>query len=159
MRHLVAALLLLSSLLAPSAQDTEAGEMWEGLVDEALQINIVARVLPPEEQPIVNIEESKLTIPGRPVAVRFVGENILVNATLTPYFIEKNRILLVAQGQVWFSEPQAEKTVKYLSSFKSMPVHLGEKIVFFPLGVPKDLSDSNLFNIELEIEIVPFNSD
>jgi hypothetical protein len=155
MRHLAPALLLFFSLLAPATQEQETGEALEGLIDEALRINIVARVLPPQEKPVINMEDSKLTIPGRPVAVRFVGENILINATLTPYLIGENRLLLVAQGQVWFSEPQAEKTVKYLSSLKSMSVRLGEKIVFFPLGVPRNVSESNAFNLELEIEIVP----
>ena len=41
---------------------------------------------------------------------------------------------------------------------KSIPISLGEKIVFFPLGVPRDFASSEFFNIALEIEVVPFKS-
>jgi hypothetical protein len=151
-------LLLLCSLIRVAAQADDSQQAVAAIMDEALRINIVARILPSNERPDFNIEKTRLTIPGRPVVVQFVGSNISINAILTPYLKEDGKIILVAQGQVWSSEPQAEKPVRYLSSLKSLPISLGEKILFFPLGIPRDAARSDVFNIALEIEIVPFEN-
>ena len=151
-------LFLVCSLLRGVAQEDASQEALQALMDEALRINIVARILPSSERPDFNIEKTRLTIPGRPVVVQFVGDNININAILTPYLKNDGKIILVAQGQVWSSEPQAEKAVRYLSSLKSLPISLGEKILFFPLGIPRDATRSDVFNIALEIEIVPFEN-
>ena len=158
MRHSLALFLLLTSLFPGRGQEGEAKETLRALMDEALRINIVARILPSDETTDFNVEKSRLTIPGRPVVVQFIGDNIIINAILTPYFKRDGKLVLVAQGQVWFSESKTESPVRYLSSFKSLPISLGEKILFFPLGVPPDLTQNNVFNIALEIEIVPFDS-
>ncbi len=158
MRQIFILSLLLLSIPRITGQEGESREMLKALMDEALRINIVARILPSDERWDFNVEESRLTIPGRPVVVQFVGDNIIINAILTPYLKEDGRIILVAQGQVWITEPQAEKSVRYSSSFESLPISLGEKIFFFPLGVPQDATQSDVFSIALEIEIVPFEN-
>lgn len=160
MRQIFTLSLILLSILRITGQEEETHEMLKALMDEALRINIVARILPSDERSNFNVEKSRLTIPGRPVVVQFMGDNIIINAILTPYLKEDGRIILVAQGQVWTTEtePQAEKPVRYLSSFKSLPISLGEKVFFFPLGVPQDVTRSDVFSIALEIEIVPFEN-
>ena len=150
--------LLLLPLLGIAAQEDTSEATLEALMDEALRINIVARILSAGERSDFNVENTRLTIPGRPVVVQFVGRNISINAILTPYLKEDGRIILVAQGQVWFSEPQAEKPVRYLSSLRSLPISLGEKILFFPLGIPQDITRTDIFNIALEIEILRFEN-
>lgn len=127
----------------------------QSLIDKALQLNITAKVLPPGHQPVWNSASKKVTIPGRSVAVRLVGENIRVEAVFTPYQEENGNMLLLAQGQVWFSEVQGEKT-RYLTTFQSIPVSWGEKILFFPLGVASGLGDQKTFTIRLEVEILPY---
>ena len=156
--------LVFLSSTAVWAQDQSLETALKGLLDDALQINIVARMLPPNDMKISQLDSSmQLTIPGRSVAVSFVGENIIINASLTPYLLNNGNLVLVTQGQVWFSDPVAEDTaenvVEYLSSFQSIPVTLGEKIFFFPLGIPDDMTSSQSFNIALEIQIVPFSSE
>ena len=156
MRQIASLTLLLLSLTRITGQESDSQETLRALMDEALRINIVARILPSDERSNFNVEKSRLTIPGRPVVVQFMGSNISINAILTPYLKEDGKIILVAQGQVWTSEP--DKPVRYLSSLKSLPISLGEKIFFFPLGIPQDVTQSDVFNIALEIEIVPFEN-
>lgn len=134
-----------------SLQDT-----LKDLFDHALRINIVARVVPEGAEPILNVERSQLTLPGHSVSVRFDGSNIRVRANLTPYLQEDGKLMLVAQGEVWVAEPtSAAKAVRYLSSIKSLPVSLGEKVFFYPLGLPETVQGTNRFNLALEIQIVP----
>jgi len=154
MRQTATLLLLFLSLLRITGQEGQSRETLKALMDEALRINIVVRILPSDDASNFNVEKSRLTIPGRPVALQFIGDNVIINAILTPYLKQDGKLILVAQGQVWFSEPKADKPVRYLSSFKSLPISLGEKILFFPLGVPQDLTQGNVFSIALEIEIV-----
>ena len=151
--------ILLLTLLVSSlySEDVDLESAIRTLLDNALMINIEARILPPDKEPIWNTKSSELTIPGRSVAVKLVGENIRVYAIFTPYNLENGNILLVAQGQVWLSDTP-EKEVKYLSTFRSIPITLGEKVLFFPLGFSDKLANKKHFNIELEIQIVPYKS-
>jgi hypothetical protein len=130
-------------------------EDLESLIDEALQLQITAKVLPPDQQPVWNSRSKKVTIPGRSVAVRLVGDNIRIDVVFTPYQEEGGTLLLVAQGQVWFSEAPDAKTT-YLTTIQSIPVSWGEKVLFFPLGLSSELSKASTFNIQLEVEIYPY---
>jgi hypothetical protein len=122
-----------------------------------LDINIAARVSEAGEKAIWTVESSELTIPGRSVNVKLVGKNILVVASFTPYLKESGEIILVAQGQVWISSPVADE-IKYLTTLKNIPITLGEKVLFFPLGVRNlEQEGKNLYNIELEIRVLPFS--
>jgi len=150
------------AVLAPAAGaqtgDLESlfkDESLQSLIDKALQLNITAKVLPPDRAPVWNSASKKVTIPGRSVAVRLVGENIRVEAVFTPYQEENGHMLLLAQGQVWLSEVKGEKT-RYLTTFQSIPVSWGEKVLFFPLGVSQGLGDQETFSIRLEVEILPY---
>ena len=157
-RSLGIALLFLAALGA-SGQDADTFQLQ---IDDALQINIGYRILSLGEEPVF-FEDSRETtrIPtfsGNPVTVWLKGTNIIIQATLTPYYSEDGRLLLVAQGQVWYSEPSVENEVKILSSYKSIDMALGEKVFFYPLGIPRELKNSELFNIALEIEVVAYES-
>ena len=70
-------LLLIVGAASLAAEDLSLNDL-EGLLDEALQLNITAKVLPPNDQPVYDVRTSKLTIPGRPIAVKMVGENRFV---------------------------------------------------------------------------------
>jgi hypothetical protein len=130
-------------------------EDLESLIDEALQLQITAKVLPPDQQPVWNSQSQKVTIPGRSVAVRLVGDNIRIDVVFTPYQEQEGTLLLVAQGQVWFSEAPDAKTT-YLTTIQSIPVSWGEKVLFFPLGLSNELAEVSTFNIQLEVEIYPY---
>jgi hypothetical protein len=88
--------------------------------------------------------------------VRLDGENVRIYLICTPYLQDDGDVLLLAQGQVWFTEP-LDKENRYFSTFYSIPVSFGEKVLFFPLGLSDaDAQQKNHFNIELEIKIVPY---
>ncbi len=150
------------SLLAVLEVSAEEADTLKFQVDEALQINISYRILPLDTKTTFQDDSSELmkipTIPGNPVTIWLKGTNIIIQAVLTPYSSKDGKLLLVAQGQVWYSDPSVENEVKVLSSYKSIVLAMGERIFFFPLGIPKDMNNSELFNIALEIEIVPFES-
>jgi len=146
-------ILLVTTVLRGNAQEIELEEALRPILDKALQLNIIATVLPSGTEQEWNMQSSKLTIPGRSIAVKLLGENIRIFVVLTPYWQENGKLLLVAQGEVLLSE-MAESEVKYLSTVKSIPISLGEKVLFFPLGVSQELPKS--FNIQLEIEILSY---
>ncbi len=132
-------------------------ESFFNLLQQVLDVNIAARVSEAGEKAIWTVESSELTIPGRSVNVKLVGKNILVVASFTPYVKENGEIILVAQGQVWISSPVADE-IKYLTTLKNIPITLGEKVLFFPLGVRNlEQEGKNLYNIELEIRVLPFS--
>ncbi len=130
------------------------------LLSKALSVTISARVLPPdaeEEAPIWNAESTKLTLPGRSIKVRLDGDNVHIYLICTPYLQDNGEVLLLAQGQVWLKEASDNEN-KYFSTFYSIPVSYGEKVLFFPLGLASgsDAPQKGYFNIELEIKIVPY---
>jgi hypothetical protein len=128
------------------------------ILEQALKVYIAARVSETGEQTVWNVESTETTIPGRSVSVKLVGSNIVVVAQFTPYFGEGNSLILVAQGQVWISSPLQEE-IKYLTTLKNIPITLGEKVLFFPLGVKNvERKSQNMYNIELEIKILPFSA-
>jgi hypothetical protein len=152
---LAAAIVLTAPAQGLAADEQALEETLKNLFDQALQINIVARVIPEGESPPMMVEQSKLTIPGKAVSVRFEGTNLRVKANLTPYLLADGNLMLVAQGEVWLSEPSASDAVQYLSSIKSVPLEVGEKIFFYPLGLPRPVQGTNPFNLALEIQIIP----
>ena len=141
------------------ATDTDPKDALQELLSKALTVKVSARVLPPdaqEETPVWNAESTKLTIPGRSIKVRLDGENVRIYLICTPYLQDNGEVLLLAQGQVWFTEPQDNEN-RYVSTFYSIPVSYGEKVLFFPLGVSRaDTPENQHLNIELEIKIVPY---
>jgi hypothetical protein len=159
-RRVLLVILFALGLVSVGAQDNGLERFFEdedleSLIDEALQLQITAKVLPPDQQPVWNSQSKKVTIPGRSVAVRLVGDNIRIDVVFTPYQEEGGTLLLVAQGQVWFSEAPNTKTT-YLTTIQSIPVSWGEKVLFFPLGFSSELSKTSTFNIQLEVEIYPY---
>jgi hypothetical protein len=125
----------------------------ESLIDQALQLNITAKVLPPGETPVWNSASSKVTLPGRSVAVRLVGDKLHIDVVFTPYQDANGELLLVAQGQVWMA---GALETRYFTTFKSVPVNAGEKVLFFPLGLSPHVAQGDTFTLQIEVEIYPY---
>jgi hypothetical protein len=159
-RRLMAPLLLAAAAVAARAEDLNITEALRALLDNALEVRISARILPAEaEKEAWTAASTKLTIPGRSVKVRLEGDNVQIYLVCTPYRQENGDMLLVSQGQVWFTEPP-ERTAKYFSTFSSIPVSYGEKVLFFPLGMSEtEAPEPGYFNIELQIVIVPYEKE
>ncbi len=159
-RRIVAPLILVAAAIAARAEDLNITEALKALLDNALEVKISARIFPADaEEAPWTAESTRLTIPGRAVKVRLEGDNVQIYLICTPYVQENGEVLLLSQGQVWFTEPP-EKEAKYFSTFYSIPVSYGEKVLYFPLGLTDAAAkEQGFFNIELEIVIVPYQKE
>jgi len=162
-KHAVVPMLLALAVAKAYGQDaaSDPNEALQQLLSKALTISISARVLPQDAQtdtPIWNAESTRLTIPGRSIRVRLDGEHVRIYLVCTPYIQENGEVLLLAQGQVWFSEPTDNES-RYSGTYYAIPMSFGTPVFFYPLGVSDDeAQQKDFFNIELEIKIVPYES-
>ncbi|MDR2663447.1 MAG: hypothetical protein LBC31_10675 [Treponema sp.] len=136
---------------ALEAQDPLLDEL-PALKDKALVLQITTRI-EENSQEIWNAYNSKVTIPGRPVSIKLVGENLIINIQFTPYLREGN-YALVTQSQIWLNVP--EKGMQAKTSTHSIPISFGEPIYFFPLG--SDLSVDNP-HIELLLTLYRYGEE
>lgn len=127
------------------ALNAGAQEFLPGLKEQAVVLNITTRVAE-NQQELWNATNSKVTLPGRPVSVKLVGENVVMDIQFTPYLRGKGPNVLIAQGQIWVNIPN--EGVSYKTTMKTIPLEFGEQIYFFPLG--SNPQDSNP-RIELQI--------
>ena len=148
--------LLFFLFLLPVHSD-ELEDLLQLIQKNAFKININARVIEDDTVSVWNMEVSRLTIAGKTVNVKLTDENIIVIAHITPYVDKADSITLIAQGQVYLSNPES-KNVQYMSTVKSLPVSLGEKVLFYPLGYSKG-KKSDQFVIELEIQVLPYQAE
>ena len=139
-------------------------EALRELADSAMGVHITARITQGSEQTVWNMDVTRVTISGRAVTVRLDGSNVTVVAKFTPYRDSGDSILLVAQGQTWISRDGTEEAVDYQTAFESMPIQLGETVVFLPLGdneltMDVETEESTTLNIELEVTVVPYDGE
>lgn len=153
---------LLLFLAGTTAGAVELDDILQALLDQALTLRITARVVEDGEETIQSYELTRVTISGRAVRLRLEGGNITVIAEFTPYE-EDDGILLVAEGQILLRTADEEE-VQYLTSLRSVPLAVGERAVFYPLGkstfdMGLESDQSGALNIELEVEISPYESE
>ena len=117
-----------------------------------LSINITTRILGDENETIWHMDSSKVTVSGEALKMKLKGENLVVIANITPYVNPDNTIFLVAKGEIFLSDTADSEDVKYYTTLKSLPVDVGEKVIFFPLGMAYD-SNSNFYSMEMEIQV------
>jgi hypothetical protein len=86
------------------------------------------------------------------------GANITVIADFTPYWEDDDELLLVAQGQTWVYDPTGDQVPRHRTSFTTMPMRLGEPLIFLPLGSASDEDQIGMLNIELEINVERYQS-
>ncbi len=150
----LAALLPLAAA-PPLFADEGASDPYFLLLDKALKVRLVAKVIGSGEEMVWNMETTYITISGRTVTVPLKGSNLFVLINITPYKEDDGNILLVAQGHVWLTNEKNEK-VQYLTARQSMPVSFGEKILFYPLGVDIKRADTESDTIQLQVEVLPY---
>ncbi|MBU8912482.1 MAG: hypothetical protein KOO61_00545 [Spirochaetales bacterium] len=145
----------------------EIDDILQAILDQALTVSIVARVTENGRETVHSYELTQVTVSGRAVRLRLEGGNLTIIAEFTPYEAEDRSILLIAEGQIWLTTPQNE-IVHYRTSLRSIPLELGETVLFYPLGLSAldvDLEDVNgsgseedRVNIELEVQVEPYSS-
>ena len=138
------------------AQDSEID--FDYIEGKKLSVNLNTRILGGENETLWHMESSRVTVSGEAVKVKLTGENLVLIADITPYFNPDNTIFLVAKGEIFLSDSDDSEEVKYYTTLKSLPVEVGEKVIFFPLGMAYD-SKSNFYVIEMEIQVLSFEDE
>jgi hypothetical protein len=152
------------TVLGASAQVDE--EILRLLSENALNVSITARIIQDSNETVWNMDLSRVTISGRAVKIRLDGSNVVVVAQFTPYRGENDEVLLVAQGQTWVIS-ESDEDMRYATTFESMPMKLGDAVLFYPLGrhsilemdMDVETEEYGLFTIELEVRVAPFSAD
>ena len=143
---------LLFTRTAVFGQEFSLENLLPGLRDRAIIMDIVARIVESDQIVVWYSENKKVTIPGRPVGIKLVGDNIVVAVQFTPYFRRRGNNFLVAQGQIWIDVPN--KGVSYSTSMQTIPMEFGELIYFFPLGSTSTQQAEP--RIEIELTLHPY---
>lgn len=160
----IAGILLLA--VTASAGAIEIDDILQAILDQAFTVSIVARVTENGRETVHSYELTQVTISGRAVRLRLEGGNLTIIVEFTPYETEDESILLIAEGQIWLTNPQNE-VAQYRTSMKTIPLKLGETVFFYPLGrstLDMDIEDVNgsgaaedRLNIELEVQVQPYS--
>jgi len=131
------------------------------LLEGALTVNIAARIVDQDHNETVwNMELTRITVAGKAVEIRMEGRNIVVEAEFTPYRQTNDSLILIAEGRTWITGTDPSD-VQYRTSFTTLPIRLGEPVLFLPLGVnrvPVDTERFGRLNIELEVNVEPYQS-
>jgi hypothetical protein len=114
---------------------------------------MVTRVLEKDDTEAWNSDTYKVTLPGRPIGLKIVGENVAVFVQFTPYPRRNGRGVLVAQGQIFTETPDGG--VQCRTMMRTVPLNYDEQIFFFPLGSGESNGEAH---IEIQIEMSRYNS-
>ena len=158
-RRPVTALLIVSAAGIAGAQAPPQSMLESALRsvrDDQLEIKVGLSLTRSEPFTKWNTQQSELTIPGRAVNVEVNGSNLRIRAVFTPYLADDGELELVAQGQVWLDDGP-EAPTRYVATYRSVPLSLGEKLLFFPLGVAEGVADE--VTLKLEVEIVRYEPE
>ena len=120
------------------------------------QIKINLKILDDSKKELVNSDWNLATLSGKPVSINLKGNNVSIKADMTPYYSDKDSILLLTQANVKL-KPVGSETGKFFSTVNSLPIKLGEKALFFPLGL-LDEKMENISSCVLEIEVQPYDN-
>ena len=94
-----------------------------------------------------------LTVSGKPVILKITsGENLKAAVRLTVYQKAEDSLVLLAQSTIMMVK---EGKRQMLSAVKSMPIKMGEKVLFFPLGVSHDANKTG-YNCMLEMDVTKY---
>ena len=139
--------------LIESQSGIELSEKLKGVVDQLLYVHFIVTMIPPGNQNAWTKQGIRYTIPGKAVLVKIEGETIKFNGSFVP-FKEEYNYNLVAMSQIWMKTQNSNK-MKFLSTFKMVTFSSGEKIFYYPLGLPTNEEDP-FYSIKIEIDIMPY---
>jgi len=151
--------IFLFCIKALAAQETEPDanpldNVLPGFKGQAVILNIKARVIEQNMTEIWNEEHQRVTIPGRPVGIKIVGSNIIVDAQFIPYLRRRGQSMLVAQGQIWIDVPN--HGLRYQTTMQTIPIAFNEPVYFFPLG---SAAQSNEARIEIMLTMRQYSME
>ena len=124
------------------------GEQVLSVLEELYEIEIILSLEQSNQLSLWYSKQSEETYLGQPVNVQIYGSNLRVNASFTPYRIKNEGLILVAQGQIWFSS-NSNDPAQYVSTYRSLPISSGEKIFFYPLGLSNEIDGNGLLKLQI----------
>ncbi len=145
-------MLALFLLIRATADDVE--KLLDFISDKDLSVHIELSLLDKDHEISWDAESTHITVIGRSVNLRLVASELVIDAYITPFGELGKNLVLVANGEIWFSDPGNGNGIRYETFIKSLPIDSGEKVIFFPLGVAVD-SDTNIYTIQVEISVQP----
>jgi len=134
-----------------SAQESPLLEL-PGLRERALLMHIVSRIVEENQNVVWDEENTKVTIPGRPVGVKLLGEDLVVAVQFTPFLRANGKLTLVALGQIWKNVPN--EGISYQTTMQTIPLEFREQVYFFPLGSMKEPNEAH---IEIQLVLEPYS--
>ena len=149
-----AAVLLLALFLLIRATADDVEKLLDFISDKDLSVHIELSLLDKDHEISWDAESTHITVIGRSVNLRLVASELVIDAYITPFGELGKNLVLVANGEIWFSDPGNGNGIRYETFIKSLPIDSGEKVIFFPLGVAVD-SDTNIYTIQVEISVQP----
>lgn len=146
-------LLLLVGAGLSAQEDSFLPDMFPGLQERAVVLDIAARVIEQDKVEIWNESHQRITLPGRPVDLKLVGSNVVVAVQFIPYLRRRGQSMLVAQGQIWLDIPN--RGIRCQTTMQAIPINFEEPIYFFPLGPAEQGEDAR---IEIKLTMHPYKS-
>jgi len=127
-------------------------EELPALRDKAIVLQITTKIEENNQQ-LGTSYNSKVTIPGRPVGIKLMGGNCVIEIrfVLNP---QKGKFTLVTQSQIWIGT--SDKGMSYKTTSHSIPIDFGEPVIFFPLGSNPDPGNPH---IELLLTIYRYGEE
>ena len=136
---------------AVSAQRPSLEEL-PGLRERAVVMRIISRIVEENQEVVWDMENSKVTIPGRPVGLKLVGSDLVVAVQFTLFLRPDGQHILVAQGQIWMNVPN--EGISYRTTMQTIPLQWREPVYFFPLGSVKAPDEAR---IEILLQLEPYS--
>jgi len=115
-------------------------------------INFSLRIFDHENNPLVDSSWNRITRSGQPVSVNLRANNLKIAVLFIPYFIDENSVMLLSQSKVVLRYAN-HAGGRYYSAVDSIPLRIGEKALFFPLGIFHEKVE-NISSCVLEIEVL-----
>lgn len=137
------ALSLVAALLALAAGGGSLGAEVEADA-RPLELRLSINVVTPDGHVFMKLDQMQPTVAGRGVGVKLEqADQLRIEALFTPVFRTSTEMTLHAQGQIWVGDPDGGYgETPVASTYRAMPVALGDTVLFFPLGGERALRGS-----------------
>ncbi|ADN02758.1 hypothetical protein STHERM_c18230 [Spirochaeta thermophila DSM 6192] len=140
--------LLTVSLMPVFGQDDRVEDLLS-TIERVVTVNIATRLEGVEDFEW-EVHRSRATLPGKAVTIKLVGKDLVVLARITPFERSDGSYLILAEGQVWTADEG--DALRYVATVKEIPLKIGEKVVFFPLGrADVHVQGNDVYHIVMEI--------
>lgn len=134
---------LAAALLAAAAGGGSLGAQVDAQ-DRPLEIRLSINVVTQDGHVFMKLDQLQPTVAGRGVGVKLEQANQLrIEALFTPVWRTSTEMTLHAQGQIWVGDADGGYgDTPVASTYRAMPVSLGDTVLFFPLGGERALRGS-----------------